>query len=210
MSELLFNAFATPNNEQNYSVNASKPTDSQIAFLHYPNAERPKVTTPEITAQQTILQAYKPLIILGATALVGGLIIALASETNFTHRWLGGAMGIFFVVLAVLKLLDLKAFVTSFARYDIIAKADRRYGYVYPFMELGLGCLYLWGYFESLVNLLTVCLMGASAVGVLIALKRGKQLDCACMGSRFKLKLSTVSLVETVGMGAMALLMLIT
>ena len=117
-------------------------------------------------------------------------------------------MGVFFLILGLLKLQDLEGFVRNFAKYDLIAKTDRRYGYIYPFMEIILGLLYLWGYFQGLVNLLTLGLMAISAMGVYRAIKRGKNLECACMGTSIKLKLSTVSLVENIGMGSMALLML--
>ena len=49
--------------------------------------------------------------------------------------------------------------------------------------------------------------MAWSALGVISALRRGLDVNCACMGTVLKVPLSTVALTENVGMGAMATVM---
>jgi hypothetical protein len=53
-----------------------------------------------------------------------------------------------------------------------------------------------------------VALMAVSAVGVFQGMKKGG-ISCACLGTALNVPLSTVSLVETVGMGVMAAAMLL-
>jgi hypothetical protein len=55
--------------------------------------------------------------------------------------------------------------------------------------------------------MLSIALIGAVGVGQAIAARRG--VHCACLGTVIKLPLSTTSLVEDVGMGVMAALMLL-
>ncbi len=46
-------------------------------------------------------------------------------------------------------------------------------------------------------------------MGVIRALRRGEQLTCACMGTAFNLPMTTVTIVEDLGMAAMAGVMLV-
>jgi hypothetical protein len=117
-------------------------------------------------------------------------------------------MGMFLVVFAMLKLFDLPGFVDGFARYDLAAGTHRSYGYLYPFLELGFGLALLARVRPAEVNAALACLMFFGAVGVIRSLRRGENLRCACMGSSLNVPLSTVAVVEDVGMGVMSLAML--
>lgn len=118
--------------------------------------------------------------------------------------WMHDFMGLFFVLLAALKLFNLKGFVDGFGMYDLLASRWKGWGYVYPFLELGLGLAYLARWQPGLVYALTVGLLVFGAVGVLNALRRGLDVECACMGSALRVPLSTVALFEDLGMAAMA------
>ena len=59
-----------------------------------------------------------------------------------------------------------------------------------------------------LASLFTVAVMGFSAIGVVQAVTSKRQIQCACLGAVFKLPMSTVTIVEDLGMVAMALAML--
>jgi hypothetical protein len=50
--------------------------------------------------------------------------------------------------------------------------------------------------------------MSFSALGVIKAVANKTQIQCACLGTVFKLPMSTVTIVEDVGMVLMAVLML--
>ena len=47
-------------------------------------------------------------------------------------------MGVAFLILATLKLIDIKGFASMFQQYDLLAKRSRHYALVYPFIELTL------------------------------------------------------------------------
>jgi hypothetical protein len=116
-------------------------------------------------------------------------------------------MGFFLVVFAMLKLFDLPGFADGFQMYDLLARRSRTYALVYPFLELALGLGYLAFFRPDVVYLITFLLLGFGAIGVISALRRGLDVHCACMGNILKVPLSTVALVEDLGMAAMALAM---
>lgn len=121
-------------------------------------------------------------------------------------RWF---MGVFFVVFASFKLVGYKMFAMMFAGYDVVAKRFKPYAYAYPFIELLLGLLYLFDAIPMIRDITTLLIMGVGAIGVLQEVKKRSGIHCACLGNVIKLPLSTVSLVEDVGMGVMALAMLV-
>ncbi|MBX9683805.1 MAG: hypothetical protein K2X41_08455, partial [Hyphomicrobium sp.] len=57
-------------------------------------------------------------------------------------------------------------------------------------------------------NVATIVLMGFSSLGVLDAVRQKRAIPCACLGTVLKLPMSTITLVEDVGMVVMAGLML--
>jgi hypothetical protein len=93
--------------------------------------------------------------------------------------------------------------------YDLVAKKFRFYAYLYPLIELALGMAYLSYSAPTLTYVVTIIIMGVSAVGVIGALRRGLDIRCACMGTVLDVPLSTVTLTEDIAMVAMACWMLI-
>ena len=61
----------------------------------------------------------------------------------------------------------------------------------------------------SFIYSATVIVMAIGTIGVLQALKKGLDINCPCMGSVLDVPLSTVTLTEDIGMGAMAAIMLV-
>lgn len=116
-------------------------------------------------------------------------------------------MAMFFLVFGLFKLLDLPGFVMSYIGYDIIAAKLTAYAYAYPFIELALAL----GYFLNLsfIEWPTLILMAIGSIGVLRQLLKGSKIKCACLGTYVKLPLTTVSLVEDLSMGIMALVLLL-
>ncbi len=121
-------------------------------------------------------------------------------------RWF---MGVFFLVFSAFKFIGYNMFTIMFAGYDVIAKRFKLYSYAYPFIELGLAVLYLADLWPAGRDLATLAIMGIGSVGVLQEVRRRSGVHCACLGNVIKLPLSTVSLAEDVGMGLMALTMLL-
>ena len=88
--------------------------------------------------------------------------------------------------------------------YDLLAARVKAYGWVYPFLEIGLGLAYLAVPSEANLHLATLGLMAFSSLGVIWAVTRGEKVKCACMGTAFNLPMTTVTIVEDLGMAAMA------
>jgi hypothetical protein len=124
-------------------------------------------------------------------------------------RALHAFMGFFLVVFALLKLFDLSGFADGFQMYDLLAHHVRLYAVIYPFLELTLGLAYLAFWRPVVVYIATVMLLGFGALGVIVALRRHLDVNCACMGTTLKVPLSTVALVEDLGMALMAAAMLV-
>ena len=161
-------------------------------------AEADTTTAP---ASPTSAASFAPLLV--AVALIGLGSLAAGGGEGFMARFMGG----FFLVFGGLKLLDLRGFVSAYAMYDVLAARVTAYGWVYPFLEVGLGLAYLAMPGEANLHLATLGLMSFSSVGVVLAVTRGEQLKCACMGTAFNLPMTTVTIVEDLGMAAMAAVM---
>lgn len=150
------------------------------------------------------LAIYFPLL------LVFAFITGLALSTSFIGgsfdgmRFMAYFMAGFFLAFSFFKLLDLQGFANSYRGYDLLAMRVPAYGYVYPFIELALGVAYLMGFDPWITNVINIVVMGFSTIGVLRAVLNKQQIQCACLGTVFKLPMSTVTIVEDLLMVAMA------
>ena len=164
-----------------------------------------RLTTAAATmpAGKSWLAQYAPLLL-----IVGYITVASFAGADSWHSWMQHFMAGFFLVFSFFKLLNLDGFVMAYRRYDLIAARLPGYAYVYPFLELALGAAYLFGYGGQLTLWATLILMTVGAIGVIDALRQKKVLTCACLGSTLNLPLSSVALVEDLGMAFMAAVML--
>jgi copper chaperone CopZ len=151
---------------------------------------------------QKWFQTYYPLL------LVMGLITAVPLATGTFMGWMMGFMAGFYIVFGAFKLLDVPAFARSYAQYDIIARRLPAWGYVYPFIELALGFGFLFWLNMNLLSWAALILSLIGAVGVIQATLSKQTIQCACLGTVFKLPMSVVTIVENLGMAAMAAFML--
>ena len=170
---------------------------------------------PEVIAQKEAfgswLATYSPLLLIVAYILGGSVLV---------HIGLGGTASVslmetmryfmagFFLVFSFFKLLDIAAFANAYAGYDLLAKRWRGWALLYPFVELALGMAYLANFNPLLTHWATVIVMGFSSIGVIKAVTSKVQIQCACLGTVFKLPMSTVTIIEDVGMVLMALVMI--
>jgi hypothetical protein len=99
-------------------------------------------------------------------------------------------------VFTFFKLLTLQGFADSYSMYDIIAKRFRQWGYIYAFIELGLGLAFALDIQPFTVNLITFIVMSVSLIGVLQSVLNKRKIQCACLGAVFNLPMSTVTIVE--------------
>jgi hypothetical protein len=176
--------------------------------------ELPSPSSATATAAEEVAEAspatYYPLALLLAFLLGGVALLQLRAPARSGMQAMSDFMGLFFVAFAFFKLLDVPAFAASYAGYDVIARRWYGWGYVYPFVELALGVLYLGGWLPLLTNALTLAVTLVGSVGVLQALLARRKIRCACLGAVFNLPMSTVSLAEDVVMAVMAAGMLVT
>lgn len=149
---------------------------------------------------------YWPLFVLIVISALSGLAISYSTVLTMLN-WMHYFMGTFLVIFALLKLFNPTAFANGFQMYDLLAKKTRLYAYLYPLLELALGLGYLSFFMPQFVYAMTILILGFGAIGVILALSKGLDINCPCMGSILNVPLSTVTLTEDIGMVVMALLM---
>lgn len=140
--------------------------------------------------------------------LVGGTILMNYAEWNTKDAMLD-FMGLFYIVFSFFKFLDLKGFAHSFRMYDPIAKHLSAYSWVYPFLELGLGLMFLIQFQITVALGITLLVLGSTTVGVTKILLDKRTIRCACLGTTLNLPMTEATFIENAIMLTMALLMLV-
>jgi copper chaperone CopZ len=210
-----------------YFLKPNQPVEQKIIAV----ADIPLVAndaaTVDAEAPTSWLATYYPLLLIIAFILGGSLLLQVGLHAAAMGEPMGLGMHLmmglhtvtagetmryfmagFFLVFAFFKLLDIRAFATAYAGYDLLAARWQGWGLVYPFVELALGMAYLSNYNPMLTSWATIIVMGFSAIGVIRAVMSKTKIQCACLGTVFKLPMSTVTIVEDVGMVLMAAAML--
>ncbi len=161
------------------------------------------------TEAKSWFETYKPILLIFFYVTVIS-IIAAASVNDFD--WMKGMrvfMSGFFLSFSFFKMLDLKGFADNYSSYDIIAKNFKAWGYIYAFIELGLGIAYAINFNPFVTNIVTFVVMTISIIGVLQSVLNKRKIQCACLGAVFNLPMSTVTIIEDALMIAMSGIMLI-
>lgn len=152
----------------------------------------------------TTWKDYLPLVavvgyIVGGTSLLAALVPGA--------DWLRIIMffeGLMLAFFALFKLIDVKGFQEGYSFYDLIAKRIPAWGYVYPFIELGLGVLLLLNVWTVPAAVAVAVLSLIGLVGVSIELRKDRKFQCACLGTALKVPLTKVTLVENLVMLVLA------
>jgi hypothetical protein len=153
---------------------------------------------------------YIPLMVIVALTLLSACAKQAAYGGGWNWMtWMHDFMGFFLVVFSMFKFFNMEGFADGFQMYDLLAKPFRPYAYVYPFIELGLGLGYLAHWQPAVIYTATIVVMVFGSLGVINALRKDLDLECACMGTVLSVPLSTVALIEDLGMAAMAGAMLL-
>lgn len=139
------------------------------------------------------------------------LMCRFFSDERGPEHFLRNFMGVFSVTFASFKLIGYKMFVVMFRTYDIIAKRVSWYSNLFPFIQLGLGLVFLLDVLPVYRSVAMLLFAGISSIGVFneVRERRAGKIHCACLGNVIKLPLSTVSFVEDVGMFMLALVMIL-
>jgi len=153
--------------------------------------------------------SYQPVIAIFATAFLMALAVSWAAfDTVLTVRALEWFIAISMCFLGVQKLQDLESFSTMFLNYDLLARREVRYAYLYPFGETLAGVLMIAGALIWLAAPVALFIGTVGAVSVFKAVYVDKrELKCACVGGSSNVPLGFVSLTENVMMVAMAIWM---
>jgi len=155
------------------------------------------------------LRTYKPLLLI-IGFIVGVTLLVQYPFSDFSWiLWMRHFMAGFFLVFAFFKLLNIKGFASSYQSYDLLARSWKSWGYIYPFVELSLGILYLINIAPILTNWLTLIILGVSSIGVIQSVMDKRKIKCACLGDVFNLPMSAVTIIEDLSMVTMAGIMLL-
>lgn len=114
----------------------------------------------------------------------------------------------FYLVFSFFKFLDLQGFVMAFRGYDPLARRLKLYGWIYPFIELTLGLLFLTNIAIEWALYGTLIILGLTAIGVVHQLRQKNKIVCACLGSVLNLPMTEATLIENLIMMAMALILI--
>ncbi len=154
-------------------------------------------------------ETYKPILLIFAYIVGVTLVLQFGNHHFDAMQWMQHFMAGFFLVFSFFKLLNLKDFAESYAMYDIVAKRINIWGFIYAFIELGLGIAYLINFNPLVTNSITFVVMSISIIGVLQSVLNKRKIQCACLGAVFNLPMSTVTIIEDALMITMSALMII-
>ncbi|MES2225756.1 MAG: glutaredoxin [Patescibacteria group bacterium] len=154
---------------------------------------------------------YTPVVVVFVTTALMALAVSYATYGDLltlqTVQWF---IALSMMVLGMLKLQDIESFSSMFLNYDLLARRWVRYGYIYPYAELGAGALMVAGALSwlSIPVALLIGIIGAVSVFKAVYIDK-RELKCACVGGNSNVPLGFLSLTENLMMIAMALWMLI-
>ena len=160
----------------------------------------------EIIKSNKIKQLKPLFIILGYISVTS--ILLNFRNWNSTNAMLD-FMGLFYIIFSFFKILDIKGFSTSFKMYDPLAKKITIYGYIYPFIEILLGLMFLTRIEVNIALLITIIILGITSVGVTKTLLNKRTINCACLGTTLKLPMTEATFIENAIMITMAIVLLI-
>ena len=160
----------------------------------------------EIIKSSKIKQLKPLFIILGYISVTS--ILLNFRNWNSTNAMLD-FMGLFYIIFSFFKILDIKGFSKSFKMYDPLAKKITIYGYIYPFIEILLGLMFLTRIEVNIALLITIIILGITSVGVTQTLLNKKTINCACLGTTLKLPMTEATFIENAIMIIMAIILLI-
>lgn len=145
-----------------------------------------------------------------AAIYVISILAALYTVQFHTYPdYMSHLMGFVLVLFGLIKLSDVIGFAKGFNQYDPLAKRSALYAEVYPFIEITLGVLFILQLLTIPATLVTLFIYSASLYGAIQSLNKKEALHCVCLGTYFKLPLSTVTILEAGFMVVMCLWMLL-
>ena len=160
---------------------------------------------PNSASSKSELKQLKPLFIIFGYITITSLLLHYKNWS--WDAFMLDFMGLFYIVFSFFKLLDLKGFSKSFAMYDPLAKTISGYGFIYPFIEVALGLLFLFRFKIPIALMITLTVLGMTTIGVTKTLLDKKTIPCACLGTVLKLPMTKATFIENTIMIVMAVIM---
>lgn len=180
--------------------------DGIISFFCKHHAPPGSVPVTKNVAKNT--KNFTPLIVVILSILAVSLLRQFTGGWN-SMLWMMDFMGVFLVTFGLFKIVDLKGFKEGFSTYDLIAKKIPAYGYVFPFIEICLGVIYLAGYMYLWQNIFVIILALLGTASAYLVIKNKDEIECVCLGTAFKIPMTWVTFVENMTMGIMAVWMIL-
>ncbi|NND63249.1 MAG: heavy metal transporter [Flavobacteriaceae bacterium] len=163
--------------------------------------------TSSISEEKSKLQQLKPLFLIFGYILIASIMLNYKAWD--TSSFMLDFMGLFYIIFSFFKLLDLKGFPESFRMYDPLAKVVPFYAWIYPFIEVALGLMFLMRYEITAALIITIVILGITTIGVTRTLLNKSKIQCACLGTALKLPMTEATFIENSIMIVMAWIMLI-
>lgn len=185
------------------STHSEKDTKGVMHYFCQHHSLKPSVVKAKNKYKELLPLLYVFLVILALSS-----VRQIVSGTN-PMMFMMDFMGIFFMVFGLLKLVDLKGFVDGFQSYDSIASRFRLYGYIYPFIEIALGGLYLLGIMFLWQNILVFVLASIGIYTAYKSINQESEIRCVCLGTLFDLPMTWVTFFENALMLLMVIFMII-
>lgn len=164
------------------------------------------LSVPTTDATAITFWSYWPIVLMYVLAAVLALFtVQLTAHPDYMSH----VMGFVLILFGLIKLTDISGFAAGFTLYDPLAKMSVTYARVYPFIELVLGGLFIFQLLVLPATLLTLVIYMASLWGALRSVRNKELLHCMCLGTYFRLPLSTVTILEAGFMISMCVWMLL-
>lgn len=164
-------------------------------------------TPGEATIKGSKIKQLKPLFIILGYIFIASILLNY-QNWNSSNAMLD-FMGLFYIIFSFFKILDIKGFSMSFRMYDPLAKQAPIYGYIYPFIEVILGMMFLIRFEVNIALILTLIVLGITTIGVTQTLINKRNIKCACLGTTLNLPMTEATFIENAIMIIMAFLLLI-
>ena len=187
------------------TLQAALPEKYNIVSNHV--SETNAEVTNKISEEKSKLQQLKPLFLIFACILL--IDIAINYPEFVIKDLMLDFMGLFLVLFSLFKFFDLRGFANAFRMYDPLAKILPPYGYVYPFIEVALGVLFLARIEIPILLIITLCILLITTLGVTKSLLGKDTIQCACLGTVLQLPMTEATFIENAIMIIMALVMIV-
>ena len=156
----------------------------------------------DVTIKVSKIKQLKPLFIILGYIFITSILLNY-KNWNSSNAMLD-FMGLFYIIFSFFKILDIKGFSMSFRMYDPLAKQAPIYGYIYPFIEVILGMMFLIRFEVNIALILTVIVLGITTIGVTQTLINKRSIKCACLGTTLNLPMTEATFIENALMIIMA------